>query len=1039
MISFIAKRTRLRFFLALALLALITYLFWTSSRYPALDDKAMMGGEIHLEDPLSFEAHWTIELDFPLWKKIIYTTGNWLHTNRQGMFFGILMGAIFLTLMRYLQRMSFKSGFLNSVLGMFLGAPLGVCVNCAAPIAKGLYSGGARAETMLSAMLASPTLNIVVLTMLFSILPFYMAITKVMLCIAVILIVVPIICRFLPEEQRQLPPEEQRFCELPPLEAQGKGEKFGLALKGFASDFVSDLWYIIRLTVPLMVMAGFLGAVVATLVPIEMLNDLKFGIVGLLIIAVIGTFLPVPIAFDVVICGALLAGGLAVGSVMTLLFTLGIFSIYSFFIVGQSISLRAASMLGVSVILIGVGAGFTVDKWHADKSRRALDILSQASAPAAQVADADQPRIASELKVSAATALSTDGAQITIDRTVFNPRSAAGAKPFTRTEAHNVGIDKPIEFSFRDMWPPFWEGRSISAGDFDRDGDNDLVLASTHKGLYFYAGDGAGQFKRTDIPLGEIADWPVFNAALIDFNNDGWLDIFIATYRKGNYILWNEAGDFSKNKISPVANNSKAMLSLSLSFGDIDRDGDIDAAIGNWAAGWYRRIPGEESRNRIIKNEKGRLTGKSFTDLPGLPGETLSVLLSDINNDNALDLLVGNDFEIPDIYYYGKSDGGFAPIAAADNIIPVTTNTTMGIKSHDLDNDLVPEIYSVQIAGRASGISRRLKMQPMDKYCEDIEKEKARALCQKNMDIKDWYKSGNNFNPAYAGKCLQLEPTDQAECKAMLIKDLAIQGNDPSICELIKADQDIIRAFCDIHFKPGRPLTKSDIRGSYPQIKKRNVLLKRQASGTYEDATTAHGLEVGGWSWDTKIADFNNDEWADVYIVNGTWVPNEFTPSNMFYLNDAPLNEGSAKFSEKAAEFGLDDYLMTAAAARLDIDHDGDLDVITIPVNGPVQAFINNSQSGNAISFRLRDEVGNHFGLGAKIIIHYGEQGQRHQIREIQSGGGFQSFDTSDVHFGLGNYGEITRAVIKWIDGSETIIDEPLSAGATYTINRQRP
>ena len=56
--------------------------------------------------------------------------------------------------------------------------PLGVCVNCAAPIAKGLYAGGARAETTLAAMIASPTLNIVVLTMLFGLFPFYMALTK---------------------------------------------------------------------------------------------------------------------------------------------------------------------------------------------------------------------------------------------------------------------------------------------------------------------------------------------------------------------------------------------------------------------------------------------------------------------------------------------------------------------------------------------------------------------------------------------------------------------------------------------------------------------------------------------------------------------------------------------------------------------------------------------------------------------------------------------------------------------------------------------
>jgi len=1034
--SIIAKRTQLRFFIALLILALIAYFFWTSSRYPSLDDKAMMGGEIHLEDPLSFEAHWTVEPEFPLWKKVILTTGNWLHTNRQGMFFGVLMGAIFLTMMRYLQRISFKSAFMNSVLGMFLGTPLGVCVNCAAPIAKGLYSGGARAETMLAAMIASPTLNIVVLTMLFSILPFYMAITKVVLCIMVILIVVPLICQLLPENQRQLPLSEQRACEIPSLELQTTRENIASAASGFTRDFASDLWYIIRLTVPLMVLAGFLGALVATLVPIDMLNNVKFGILVLLIIAVIGTFLPVPIAFDVVICGALLAGGLAVGSVMTLLFTLGIFSIYSFFIVGQSVSIRAASLLGIAVVLIGAGAGYGVNAWHENTSREALDILTAETGSATEsVQDKSKPAMNTPTPVKMSpTALSAEGATVTIERIPFAPRTAGAEKPFTKIEAGEIGIDKPLEFSMRDMWPPFWEGRSISAGDFDRDGDSDLVLASTVNGLYLYTNDGSGQFTRLKIDLGELATWPVFNAALVDFNNDGWLDIFLATYREGNHILWNREGGFSAEHITAVANNPNALLSLALSFGDVDRDGDIDAAIGNWAAGWYRRIPGEESRNRIIRNDDGKLLGEEFSTLPGLPGETLSILLSDINMDDRLDLLVGNDFELPDYFYYGQDDGSLSLIKRSDNIIPVATNTTMGLKSHDLDNDLIPEIYSVQIAGRASGISQRLKMQPIEDYCKDIKADDQRAICQQNMDIKAWYKSGNNFNPSYANKCLELGPAYQAECKAMLIKDLAIQGEDPSICELIKADQPVVRAYCDIHFKPGRPLTQADMAETYPQIKKRNILLKRQSDGSYKDDTEAHGLGVGGWSWDTKIADFNNDGWSDVFIVNGTWVPNEFTPSNMFYLND-----GKAGFSEKAREFGLEDYLMTAAAIRLDIDHDGDLDILSVPVNGPVMAYRNNAQSGEAIGFRLRDEIGNHFGLGAKIIIEYGENGQRRQLREIQSGGGFQSFDSPDVHFGLGSHNRISKATIKWADGSLTIIDEALAAGASYEIRRGRP
>ena len=102
-----------------------------------------------------------------------------------------------------------------------VGAPLGVCVNCAAPIAKGLYSGGARAETTLSAMIASPTLNIVVLTMLLSILPLYLVVAKIGLSIAVILVAVPLICRLLPTRELQLAPDQLVACPIPAPESSG--------------------------------------------------------------------------------------------------------------------------------------------------------------------------------------------------------------------------------------------------------------------------------------------------------------------------------------------------------------------------------------------------------------------------------------------------------------------------------------------------------------------------------------------------------------------------------------------------------------------------------------------------------------------------------------------------------------------------------------------------------------------------------------------------------------------------------------------------
>ena len=65
-----------------------------------------------------------------------------------------------------------RSGFVNTLIGVAVGAPLGVCVNCSAPVAKGMHDGGARLETTLATMFSSPTLNIIVLTMLFSIFPY---------------------------------------------------------------------------------------------------------------------------------------------------------------------------------------------------------------------------------------------------------------------------------------------------------------------------------------------------------------------------------------------------------------------------------------------------------------------------------------------------------------------------------------------------------------------------------------------------------------------------------------------------------------------------------------------------------------------------------------------------------------------------------------------------------------------------------------------------------------------------------------------------
>jgi len=1022
--SLVLPEKRVNFAVALLLIVTLAVLFWTGSRYPALDEKAMMSGAIQLEDSLSFEAMFPLTDDMNVFERIFWSTLNWINTNKKGMTFGVLFAAAFLTAATYVRRRSFTGGFANSALGMVIGAPLGVCVNCAAPIAKGMYSAGMRAETTLSAMIASPTLNIVVLTMLFSLLPMYMALMKIGLSLLIILVLVPLICRML--ETREIEPETPIATPWSESELSltpGSPKSVLRALSDVTAAYARNLWFIIRLTVPMMLLAGLIGAVVATLLPQDLILGLPFSVWALIAIAVVGVLLPVPIALDVVITGALLGLGLTHGYVMALLFTLGTFSVYSFMIVAQSVGLRAAWLLSLCVAVLGVTAGGAAEYYHRWQTERALEMLLQdAQAPtpapwgAAMAAGADPWSVASD-----------DSAQITIAAVPYARPSPAAETGFQRLEAIEAGIDKPLEFSFRDMWPPFWEGRSLSTGDLDRDGDLDLVVASTEEGLYLYANDGAGQFARLDADLGPLADMHIFNAALVDLDNDGWQDLFIATYLQGNWMWRNVDGTFGAEAPLPVPNRPDAVISLALAFADADGNGFLDVALGNWAAGWYRRIPGEESRNRILWNDGDNL-GARFADLPGIPGETLSILFSDMDRDGGMDLIVGNDFDIPDYFYKGDGAGGFAMIDQASGLIPHTTTTTMAIKTGDLNNDGTPEIYLAQIAGRSSGIAEVLKMQDLDFYCDGIADAQAKAICETNMGIKTWYRSGNSFDPTYASECQKLEGRYQDECRAMLVKDLAIQKRDPGLCKLIPQGQDIPRAYCELHFLPVREPTAAEIELTHQQILRSNVLLDWTGEA-YADTAEDVGLDVGGWSWDTKLEDFDLDGDLDVYIVNGTWVPNEVSPSNLYFRNN-----GDGSFTEASGPEGLEDYLMTASATAFDADNDGDPDMVTHPVNGPLVMFRNTAQAPR-LGFELSDGKGNRDAIGALITLE--DATGRRQTRELQLGGGFMSFDAPRAMFGLGDQTEATRAQIRWPDGAETVIEGPLPAGALYRVSRQ--
>jgi len=1016
-----------RLILAVAALTALAAVFWLQSRYPNLNDKALMGGALELQDPLSFEAKYQLDPTWPLWKRIGYTAINWVYTNRRGMMFGVLFGAVFLTMLRYLPRRSFKNGFANALLGVGIGAPLGVCVNCASPIAAGMYRGGTRAETTLAAMIASPTFNIIVVTMAFALLPFYLAATKMVLTLAIVLVAVPLICRALPKWQLQVADASVDSGIINPMRAgANRPENLGRGILGFLRDFLQDFWYISRMTVPLMILAGLLGAVVATFVPFEHLTDVQVNIATMFIVALVGIFAPVPMAFDIVLAAVLLNGGLPIGLVMVLLMTLGSFSIYSFIIVSQTISSRAALLVAAVIVATGVAGGVGIELYSNWKAEQVLKTLGRTF---------DGFSLVSSAHAGEAVTFTSGNSNLIVTSSGFAGRSPAGEKLFTRMEAWHRGIDRPNKFSIKSMYTPFnFTPGSVAAADIDNDGDDDVILSSidNEEGIFVFMNDGTGHFTRRPFEVPGLAGKTIFNAVPADIDNDGWIDLYVASYLQGNFWLRNNNGEFDAASLKPVTNQPAALVTLVAGFGDLDRDGYLDLALGNHQGTRQGRLPTERDINRIVFNDSGRLSGERFVTVAAEPGDTLSILFSDFNMDGLLDYAEANDFNQPDNFFFGDGKGGLKKISRQDGILPVTTHTTMSIKTADLDNNGKFEMLLSQIAGTADNMTNRLLTRPWAQSCVDIERPEDRAACQANIDIRSWYKLGVfSLDLNFADNCMTLPKDLIRECNAMIKRDIAVKQNRPDLCDRI--DDKFIRPkiHCRTMFESKKEPKGLTYENDIPQIRGRNVLLTQGEDGKFTDVAKSAGFEIGGWSWDVKAIASANSELQDVIIFNGFWGLQQVSPSKIYLRND-----GSLKFANQTRESGFEDYAIIGSAAAADFDNDGDIDMMAASENGPLIAYWNNNQKSNAVKVELRDGAGNRFGIGSKIRIFYGENENKMQLRELQLSGGFGSYDAPYVHFGLADHAQVSRIEVEWSTGEKDTLTGTFDANKTYRIER---
>ena len=344
--SFAATNTWRSRTLAVILMIAIAGIFWVDSRYPALLKRYNAGTQVKAAGALTFGTVYSVDRTMPLSTRVWRTTVNWLDANRIGMTFSFLFGPAALTFLATLRRRRTNSIYLNTLFGAAMGMPLAVCTNCVAPIARGFYASGMSTESVLAAMFASPALNVVVLAMTFALFPIPIALLKLATVLFLIFVFAPAVA------SRRVTSVASVVC---PIEIP-VSETWAQALVSTTRSFLKSFWHVFCVAFPLMILAAILGALVIEILPTQALIS-QATIGGILLVALVGAFLPVPMAFDVAIAYIAMTKGVPLPYVVTILCTLGIVSVFSLSVVGKTISWKVAAAAYATVAALGTVAG----------------------------------------------------------------------------------------------------------------------------------------------------------------------------------------------------------------------------------------------------------------------------------------------------------------------------------------------------------------------------------------------------------------------------------------------------------------------------------------------------------------------------------------------------------------------------------------------------------------------------------------------------------------------------------------------------------
>lgn len=519
-------------------------------------------------------------------------------------------------------------------------------------------------------------------------------------------------------------------------------------------------------------------------------------------------------------------------------------------------------------------------------------------------------------------------------------RPATSGRPFNAhfvDIAKSAGLHEPTIYGGVESKKYILEANGCGCAfiDYDNDGWMDIFLlcgtrlegAPEQASNRLYRNNRDGTFTDVTENAGLHAVGWANGVCVGDYNNDGFEDIFCTYFGQNRLYRNNGNGTFTDVTKEAGLLSSETRWGAGCSFVDYNRDGHLDLFVSNYVRFDLAKAP---------------IPGDGATcNWKGIPV-----------NCGPMGLPTGRH-----LLYRNNGDGTFTDVSKDSGIDKATETYGMTVVAADFDEDGWPDIFVA---------------------CDSTP-----SLLFMNNHDGTFREEGIVRGVAYSD-----DGMEQAGM-GVGIGDYDLDGH----LDLFKT-----------HFM-------GDTCG----------IFRNDGKANFDDRTRAAkiGVETRFVSWGTGLADLDNDGYPDIFIVTGSVYP-EVERKLPDYPYKTPRvvfrNLGNGTFEELGDEAGpaVVEPHSGRGCALGDFDNDGDIDILIINMNEP-PSLLRNDLAGkqNWIKILLVGVKSNRSAIGARVLVHYGSKVQA-QARVSQSS--YYSSSDPRLHFGIGE-SKIVDVEIYWPSG----------------------